>query len=202
MAIDALSSLKGLIKKTRQNLLKTGAGQNQTVRVQDIYPLENKVNEVLTQVNTNTSGLTTSGYSYKEVSVSAVNWLAIGTTPKELLATAGAGNYWDYYYVIEYTDGATAYTTAEAYLFVGDLTSYAGTVHDTSSSIKTKDDFILSGSSTAHISGVVSGDSFTYARRPNLNVVLTTYGAGDPTLGDGTAIVKVWYKLKTMGTEL
>jgi len=68
MAISALQKLYTKVRTIRQSSFKSGKDQNIPVRVQDLSDLEDKVNEVVTQVNTNEtniSGVTPSYTTYK-----------------------------------------------------------------------------------------------------------------------------------------
>ena len=135
---------------------------------------------------------------YTEVAVSSAEILAMGSTPVSILPAAGVGKYYEWNMLLEYNHVSTAYTISDLYLYLDapfvligkSLISSAGNkyVHMSSNSVD-------SSESTA-------GVAYKFPSTLNQPVNLSTYDSNDPTLGDGTILVKIWYKVKTFGTEL
>lgn len=163
----------------------------------------NDATQYMTPAQIVTEGGGGSGYTYTEVVVTDTEIKTMGSSPVTLLAAPGANKYYEYYGFIEYTAGATAYTFANDNIIIGDDDTYAG-------------DYIalnLINSTIDHTAGFNSfakGQELGYAGGPHVGypvkinkaLKLFTYNATDPTLGDGTFLVKIWYKVKTFGTEL
>ena len=126
--------------------------------------------------------------------------LAMGTTPIEILPAPGANLYYSYSGVIEYTHVATRYTfpSTEA-IVIGSQNNYSGTYIQNNLIADTV-------SQVAHFGTYgVSNDLFNAASSSSFGVPLNyavdlfTFDTSDPTLGDGTIKVKIWYTVKTFG---
>lgn len=136
--------------------------------------------------------------SYLEVSVSSAQIKAMGSTPVELLP-AVSGYYYDYEGVIEYTHGTAAYVLAATdSIVVGNNNTYSGTYIQENLITNTANAVVFFRDSLA-------GDVFTpgttsvYETPIGEAVQLFTWNAADPTTGDGTMKIKIWYKLRKFG---
>lgn len=149
------------------------------------------------------------GYTYTEVEVSSAEILALQSSPKSLLPVAGAGKYYDISQVIlEYTHIATAYTTtAKDMLTVTDSNSYRESLIDAvlleeteniAVIIDLKDNINFYNQATTTYFASKNTSGYTVLN----NDLILGYDGTNPTLGDGTLLVKIWYKIKTFGTEL
>jgi hypothetical protein len=150
----------------------------------------------------NSIGWGQGGFEYAEtiVNISSAQILAMGTTPIELLPAAGANKYYDWYAIIEMTPGTTKYTCADDIL-VGDSSSYFGQIL-----FRTLIDDADLNPSVIQISSKsgqneIQGGAYVVSYKTMLNrpVEMLTYNATNPTLGDGTMRVKVYYKTITFG---
>ena len=143
------------------------------------------------------------GYTYTEVAVNSAEIKAIGSTPKTILAAAGAGKYYDWIAIIEYTHNGTAYTTTGmAGLTITDSTNYIGAIA-TLNMLSTAASSVFQSSSKG-VSELDVANVIVIGQVAVLNdsVILTDWNGVDPTLGNGTILVKVWSKIKTVGSDL
>lgn len=133
------------------------------------------------------------GTIYTEVSISSAQIKAMGTTPIELLPAPGAGSYLEIdKCILEYTAGATAYVFGIASNFGVRLGgSTVGSEYGVGTLGNTSDNIMIF--STSH-------SPSTYLE--NRSLVITNEDSDDPTLGDGTILAKIWYKVRTLGSEL
>ena len=142
------------------------------------------------------------GYTYTEVSVSSAEIKNLFAAPKQLLAAPGANTYYDIDKIaIEYTFVTTDYTVVEP-LVIRDTDNYLWTfITETLIS----DGQSLYGVYREFFNWAVDGNT---PANPVLGVGAVNKGielstsTTSPTLGDGTLLVKIWYKVKTFGTEL
>jgi len=137
--------------------------------------------------------------SYAEIPVSSAEILALPSTIT-LLAEPGAGLYYEIILaVLEYNHVATPYTTAATdYLEIaagGD--NYTCQI----SVIKSANDQLAIVKSTENVD---AANEVVYSQAQSLNLAceLTSWDGTSPTLGDGTLLVKIWYNIRTFGTEL
>lgn len=159
---------------------------------------------------------TAGGYTYTEVVVpegvaATSGILGMGTVPVDLLPAPGANKYYEYKGVIEYTYNGTPYvlTGEDEAIVVGNYNLYAG-------SYIQNDLLEITASSVAFFSSdAFANDEFTsepvttntasgasYPFPLNEAIQMFTWNGTDPTTGNGTILVKIWYKVKTFGTEL
>ena len=141
--------------------------------------------------------------TYIEVDISSAQILAMGTTPIELLPPQGEDKYCMVSdLIIEETGGSVGYSFTGMYMALnnsdGDFTT---TMQQLSSGENEKRVFRL---------GALFLNSFLNNRdvtRPwqyvssaiNSGLYLTTDTEDDPTLGNGTVKVKIWYTVRTFG---
>lgn len=149
----------------------------------------------------NSIGWGQGGFEYAEtiVNISSAQILAMGTTPIELLPAAGANKYYDIdKVVVEYTSGASAYNfTDEIVLQINSnavvLKNLLG-LTDTWFIVNDLNSYELTAS--APIGGDVK---VAYGEAVNKGLTINTYNGTDPTDGDGTLRVKIYYKTITFG---
>ena len=140
---------------------------------------------------------------YIEVNITSAQILTLGSTPVSILSTPGANKYYEYYGEAEYTHVSTAYTLANDLLGVlGENTYSGGLIHP--GLINSARNQVSQFTSSGPVDGTTSGDEYygSFAKQPNEGVVLATLNGTEPTLGDGTILVKIWYKVRTFGSEL
>ena len=135
-----------------------------------------------------------------EVLISSEQLLDLGNTPIELLPNIAANKYYDIEKIIfEYIYNSVAYNFNDAFVIYG-VNAYSyldGTA-------------ITSSENTATSVGNYGAENLTFGDLLNVTarqelgkkVMLGVYNNTDPTLGDGSLLVKIWYKVRTFGTEL
>jgi len=140
---------------------------------------------------------------YIEVNITSAQILTLGSTPVSILSAPGANKYYEYYGEAEYTHVSTAYTFANDLLGVlGENTYSGGLMHP--GLINSAQNKVSQFTSSGPVDGttIVAEYYGSFAKELNEGVVLTTLNGTEPTLGDGTILVKIWYKVRTFGSEL
>ena len=128
---------------------------------------------------------TVGGYQYyTAITVSSSEILTIGTIPKSLLPTPGANKYYDIKAYIEYDYGTSAYTTSNIFLKLS--TNTIGSA------------FIINGETQDKIQTVLS-ESQGGGIYLNSDLNLTNQSGIDPTGGDGTIKIKIYYNIVDFG---
>ena len=117
------------------------------------------------------------------ISVTSAEALAIFTTPKTILAAPGAGLYYKYTAVLEQTFVTTAYTVSGG----GDWYLNQGSK-----------DYYFAKAAVSHTADAASHG--TYSGFATSNTALTLTADSNPTLGDGTFKLKIWYTIETFGS--
>lgn len=142
--------------------------------------------------------MATSDLLYKEVSISSAQILSLGTLPVELLSAPGGKSYYVLEKVIlEYHPVTTQYTFPNDYLWIDSANSQSAIVHPlliTNSLYR----YCLINTFGNMVNDPIFLVSFTVSSALNQPVYFTTWASTDPTLGDGTMKVKIWYSIKTM----
>ena len=122
---------------------------------------------------------------YAEVAISSAELLAINTTPKAILPAAPTNSYYKYEAILEYNYNTTAYTVSsggELYLDQGDPDYYFPNLMINKS-----------------FDTLAKGTHYGYAEK---ETALTLTSNSNPTLGDGTLLLKIWYSIETFGSNL
>jgi hypothetical protein len=128
---------------------------------------------------------TVGGYQYyTAITVSSSEMLSIGTTPKSLLPAPGANKYYDFKAHIEYNYGTSAYTTSSVVLKL--------------STINMGFTFNINGVTQNKIQTVVS-ESQGGGVNLNSELNLGNQNGIDPTGGNGTIKVKIFYNIVNFG---
>jgi hypothetical protein len=157
------------------------------------------VNLIDSCVNKTDDSYAAYGYNtYTEVPISSADILVIGSTPFNLLpALVNPLQYYEAKIIFEYTAGGDPYT------FAADLTINAGSyiIRIDKTLITTVDNkwLVVSDMCVGTPSGVYT------LRKPYevfQSLQLTTSNSSDPADGDGTILAKIWYNVRTFGTEL
>jgi len=143
-------------------------------------------------------------YSYTEVALTAAQIKTFFSDPPTLLPALTAGNYYsDVKIAIELAAGNVGFDTADKSLYVFWGTSYmpimavsTGFIYDTSKNL------VAESSSPVWHDALIPEVSVGYQNATTPEALkIGTWGA-DSTVGNGTMLVKVWYKTKAIGTEL
>ena len=126
------------------------------------------------------------GYQYySAITISSADILTLNSIPVELLPSPGVGKYYDTKMIFEYTFNTTPYTT------IGSINVTDGTniVYETFN-------LTVLGNDTIFIAQSMTNPTFFL----NLNTPLyLTTPITDPTSGDGTMLIKIWYSIRTVG---
>lgn len=140
-------------------------------------------------------------WRYTEVSISSAELLALGDTPKQLLPAPGSGKYYDFSGIVfEYTFVTTGYNlVVPLYLTGADRGLIRPQLINEVQNVITS---IRGGSADQNY--LDAGSYFPVVEKKYLNssLNLMTWDDSNPTDGDGTLLVKIWYQVKTFGTEL
>jgi len=133
-------------------------------------------------------------YIYTEVTASSAEILALNTTPVELLGSPGANSYYDWKIIMELTHNGADYSTAG----LPRIQSGGDAIMVPMSAFTTRENCatMLSSDGTVNNSGTAPAGGI------KLNQPITLDTATTITSGNGTMLVKIWYKIKTFGTEL
>lgn len=141
------------------------------------------------------------GLSYAEVAMTSTDILAMGTSPFELLEAPGAGKYYDVESVVlEFTAGSVQYDFGD-YLALQlfnrkMITSEVITAPPGKLTLSIVKD-IDNASITEYLPITINQN-----QEANTPLLLGTHDESDPINGDGTMLVKIWYSIRTFGTEL
>lgn len=138
--------------------------------------------------------------SYAEVEISSAQILSMGSNPIDLLPPLSAGQYYDAKVILEFSPGNQLYNLDNDFPLVDLNKAYAGVIRNSlirsaSNAVAVITDLIISTPDT--ISGAV-------VRSIMLNegsLTLRTYNETDPVDGNGTLLAKIWYNIRTFGTE-
>jgi hypothetical protein len=142
------------------------------------------------------------GYTYTEVAVTSPQILAKDQIT--LLAAPGANTYYDIDRIIfEYNYGTSAYINQNPqgiYLTQGrDFILINGDIIEGS-----VDNVAIARHGAPYNTDISAGDAQNPIEfiQTNEAVTMDYYDGGTITNGDGTLLIKIWYKTKTIGTEL
>lgn len=147
------------------------------------------------------------GYSYLEVPVSSSQILSMGTSAVELLPAPGVNMYYDAIVVLEFTYNSIKYTmpVSDDIAVVFESTYQGSLVRRFIDGFDSSDTVATCYPASSSVEQAnTSGGVFisSYAQKKNDRLILTLFNGGNPTNGNGTILAKVWYKVKTFGTEL
>lgn len=123
-------------------------------------------------------------YQYIEVDINSAEILDIGTTPIELLPAPGVGKYYEHVISLEYTYNTSTYTPLRLEIVCGGVVAI------------TDGGFLGALENRAT---VISNSNIGESISLNTNVILRGEGSSNPTNGDGTLKVKIWYRIVNFG---
>jgi hypothetical protein len=159
------------------------------------------IQALIEEVNILSEGGGGSDYTETIVNISSAQILDMGSTPIELLPAAGVGKYYDIdRVIIEYTHNTTSYTLNSETPCIKDGQNYgaetfsAGMFNEGSNTYT-----VLDGDLITNVNADPNGKVVKYYNIENNNIVLTTFGGGDFTNGNGTLRVKIYHKTITFG---
>ena len=127
------------------------------------------------------------GYqNYSAVTITSGQMLSIGSTPIEILPAPGASKYYDFKVYFEYIFNTTPYTVTGQLQLIDNTTKRVTNLFDINGQLT---DRVL-------VSDINSQNQFLSI---NSNLELTTSNGSDPTLGDGTLKIKIFYNIVDFG---
>lgn len=127
------------------------------------------------------------GYqNYSAVTITSVQMLSIGSTPIEILPAPGASKYYDFKVYFEYIFNTTPYTVTGQLQLIDNTTKRVTNLFDINGQLTDR----------ALVSDINSQNQFLSI---NSNLELTTSNGSDPTLGDGTLKIKIFYNIVDFG---
>ena len=130
---------------------------------------------------------------YTEVDLTSPQILSLASTPVQILATAGTGSYYDIEKVAIQYDAGTASYAVNGSEFISMMSSGSSAVFSCPDTLITE-----SVDSIALRSQSDVGDYNYVSESYNLSMLTSTQSVGtDPTTGNGTLKVKVWYYNRT-----
>ena len=134
------------------------------------------------KVELNQIAPTIGGYQYySEIVVSNIELLTLFSLPVTILSSPGAGKYYDFKVYMEYNYGTVAY--------------------DVINSVRVVDDNFTQMSSTIDLTQINNeiGISYGLLNGSIPNSSLKLYASVDPTVGDGTMKIKIYYNIVDFG---
>jgi len=160
-----------------------------------------------TSINDKSEWYYGSDYQYKEVEITDTDMSTLGSSGGVVLLDApGANNYYEWKVVLEYTyDGANPYTLASDAILVGELNEYNGGIIKSTLITKAVNTVGMTSSFSSDEQATIAATELPVTNVEALNEPLsvTTWDGNNPAgSGTGTILAKVWYKVKTFGTEL
>ena len=169
------------------------------------------LNEVFDEIQASVNALETAvsniptGYTEAIINVSSAQILTMGDTPVEILPAPGAGKYYDIDWkssFIEFTAGTSSYNTGTIDRVVFNYTDGYSSNMVTGDFLAESDNVIVPmlanmiWSTSSNV--VIMGYTFL-----NTGLILQSFDASsnteNPTLGNGTMRIKVYYKEITFG---
>lgn len=123
-------------------------------------------------------------YQYTEIDISSAEILNLGTNPIELLPAPGVGKYYEHVISLEYTYNTSTYTPLRLEIVCGGVVAV------------TDGGFLGALENRAT---VISNSNIGESISLNTNVILRGEGSSNPTNGDGTLKVKIWYRIVNFG---
>lgn len=139
----------------------------------------------------------TNEWTEEIVDITASQILNMGSVPIVLLPASGANKYYDIdKVIIEYTHKSTPYSLAESYLTINFEGATFGYI--AKSFNKPNNSVVIVSKNSADID-TVNGISVVPNIPLNRELWFNTFEGYDPTDGDGTFRVKIYYKTLTFG---
>jgi hypothetical protein len=195
------------------------AKDNIVARFVDVNRVIDQINAEFTTTNdnvaTNASDITalqSAGYTYTEVAVSSAEIKDLVSNRITLLAAPGANKYYEYKGILEFDHGTIAYTLsggADDAIVVGSYANYSGTYIDPGIFTDGTDAFYIFTSNSPNDEFLDEATSATrssiHGYHTYMNDAVELYlwqDSNDFAAGDGTALVKLWYKVHDKGTAL
>ena len=162
----------------------------------------------IAEMDANWDYATLGGYTYTEVAVSSAELVTIdsGANQKELLPAPGAGKYYDLgQIIVEYTYDTAAYTTVGVgYCAISDSGGYIARLFNEGFLTEASNSVILLDGNT-NIWGIeptTIEQGYNLVDNSSIEFFIDGANVVNPGTAAGTLLFKIWYKVKTFGTEL
>ena len=152
---------------------------------------------------------------YKEVPISSAEILTIGTIKIELLPALSSGEYYDNVKInLEYNHVTTEYADPNGVIYIQSSTGASGPFSAFTDSPLTNPYSSVCQVTVQPLNNLTidstSRNSFTFSNDITgtnfSDLVMFMSGAKtppfNPSAGDGTMLVKIWYEIRTVGSEL
>jgi hypothetical protein len=124
---------------------------------------------------------TLGGYQYySEINVSSAELLTVFSSPVTILPLLGVGKYYDFKFYGEYKYETVAYDISGVRLIDDNTTQISPSI----SINQTNDTVVI---------------SYGLVNPSIVNSSIRLYGSSDPTVGDGTVKIKIWYNIVDFG---
>lgn len=137
------------------------------------------------------------GEIYTEVDISFAEILTMGTSRVELLPTPSAGNYYDVKKIIfEYNFKTIPYALVDDWIQTfgcDNIFMPKGLIESSFSR------YAIGSSDGSGFIDSLENIKYSNVTIPAVNLELGTYADNNPTAGDGTIKVKIWYSIVTFG---
>lgn len=139
------------------------------------------------------------GFTETIIEVSSAEILAMGTSPIELLPAPGANKYYEFdKIIVENLFNTTAYSLADGVVYIAGINgnSVEFDIHPSIITSNTSSVAILkqyNSFSVIEEGGQIGVDYL------NGGLIMTTWNASNPTLGDGTLRILIYSKIRTIG---
>jgi hypothetical protein len=144
---------------------------------------------------------------YKEITVTPPEVESMGSSPIVLLATPSDPlQYYEYKIIIEKSPTGIIVPADVNYIAVIGEWSYSGSLLDAYSTAiipsNKRSVLMIASSSNPTIGAAGGSEVFSYRRTEGEDIVLTTYNGQGLTGTTATLLVKIWYTVRTFGSEL
>jgi hypothetical protein len=166
----------------------------------------------ITTLQSDVTSLQANGFTYTEVAITSAEIKDLVSNRITLLAAPGANKYYEYKGILEFDHGTITYTLsggADDAIVVGSYANYSGTYIDPGIFTDGTDAFYIFTSNSPNDEFLDEATSATrssiHGYHTYMNDAVELYlwqDANDFAAGDGTALVKLWYKVHDKGTAL
>lgn len=142
--------------------------------------------------------------NYSEVAISSAEILDLFANPKVLLPPPSVGKYYIIdLVIIEFTFGTVDYDITDVdFVYLDEIRAFINrNILDRGENTVTiiKNDSITRDETPISFQNIVLNERRFFLNSGGLNL---TCGNGSPIDGDGTLLVKIWYKIETFGSNL
>lgn len=145
-----------------------------------------------------------SRFIYDEIEITTGFILSLGTTSRTILPAPGVGNYYEYYGVIENNFNTVAFDALDN-VAIGQSESDKSCQILSSNFHLATETVVATFNSQMQIEELLGDTVYNAVSIPqetNKQVRIFNVNGNDSTVGDGSFLVKIYYRIRTIGTEL